>query len=1101
MAATGARIEAYSYADNSGRWISTRQIGVDLGAGVVYVRHSTPMRLEDQLAAWQAALDASAPGGAPWALSYSSATQRVTIASAGAAFDLTLSGSVGAWLGLTAASYLGAATYTGDAAPAGLLQCLAVDSTVAQAHERIEQSEYRHGRAVATVWGKIDRFKVTAWVRRDQYPWQAATGQGGDDSPRGGWVTTGRVRVHQSGGSGSQYSSSAIDGYIDGFVVSCTAELDREDDGLLRLDMLVVAPPRGTGAAEPTGFWGAVKYGWNPDYCLTIAGVPVVWCERETGKTLAAGYTESAALVIDDSAAVGSLIDRDRGIGIGLSLGFKILDTAAIAAYMRRPAATTYLTATLSATEVGSVHVDSTAGFAGAGAIFIGAERIEYTATTGTTFDNLTRGAKGTRYSKHAKGGGGQVVTDTLRWWQGRDVLLSAVPVDPSGYVTGTAISDDEVQIWRGRLAKSPLRSFDGWQFDADALDRVLDTKLAAKLTGKVVAFESGIVVQAAWSIKLKIDGVDAVGNSVWASGPYTLDLQPFSAYNDGDVVSAGEARSAIDTAWAAAITALGAGADLGSQLYWTPNLVGGWVAQITIKANAAVVNVLVFASEWFGAVPTVPKSWPPQPSNAVDWLMHAGWSTQSDVISLAGGPASKPPVVVEMDDALAADVPTDGFIRVKAADKSRIFQYTAALASGSYLYLPYLLPADKGPMWQAQSDWAGVTVELWALDGPADLPVLMLDAIESSGAGVYGSYDVLSHGSGYGIEWVDEASFTQKSGFFGLKTAVSAAGSSFADLFGGALALCRSAVVQRSDTGETDLAVGLALVETAPDGSDWQTEITDYDLLHLNNEPVSSVQRLDPPNAIKTTRIIADGGDTTETVEASDYDQIAARGRAQADWQVPADSRQQLADLLQIRAPQHFAAEQDAQAIVLRIPPWVDAEPGDLVRLTDLTHPSIYDYGTASQGYDGTARITGRALSLKDCTVEVTAILAGQFRALSLCPSMRVGGWAGAAGAPTTIDVPLKYLPHAAKALSEAGGDITSLHYHAGDGEGTGERYSISAAAEVAGVCRLTVAAQVGVFSLTTANSYLTLPPVGAFGATVYQDGFAHADDGSNWI
>ena len=1106
MAATGARIEAYSYSDSSARWISTNRLGVNVGAGVVYVRHTTPMLLEDQLADWETQLDAAVAAGAPWSLTYSTSTRRVTIARSGVGnVALTLPGSLGRWLGFTGASYAGSPSYTGEAAPAGLVQCMGVDSEIAEIHERVELSEYRHARAVATVWGRMDRFEVTAWVRRDQYPWQAGTAQTADDDPKGGWVLTGRVRVHQSSGGNYAYSETRTDGWIDGFVVGCTADLEREDDGLLRLRLVIVAPYAATGVAEPTGFWGAVRYGWSPVYCLTLAGVPVVWCERETGKTLAAGYTESAALVIDDSSSVGSIIDRERGIGVGLSLGFKLLDTGAMAGYMVRPTAATYLAGNMTATGAGAITVGSTAAFNATGAIHIGAERIEHTGKTATTFTGITRGTAGSRKVAHKKGSASQTVTNTLRFWQGRDVRLSAVPADPSGYVTGTALVDDEVEIWRGRIASAPLRSFDGWNFSADALDRVLEKRLAAKITGKVLGFEACVVVSPGWTATLTIDGVDATGASVWAAGPYSFVLDPFdgSGYVAGDVISVGEMRSLLNAAWAAQVTALGAGADLGADLLWQPVGVAGPGKGFEIRPhalpNVAMVSVGVYASKWGGYTPEVIKFQPVLPPAAEGWYPYVGFQCAPNILPPFNWQSSQT-LAVELDEGLPADVPTDGYIKATAGDKWQIFKYTGATAVGGLLYLGALdtVGADALPV---AKFWEDATVELWAQDGPADLAVLMLDAIQSSGGGTMGTYDTLSQGAGYAIEFVDEGTFTQKIGAFGIVATVSEADTSFADLFGGALALCRAAVVQRSDTTATDLAVGLACVDTAADGSDWQTEITDWHLLHMSEEPVTSVTRLEPPNAIVATRIICNASGEAEQVHARDVPAIQDYGATTAEWSVPADSRDDLQEVVETRAPQHFFAEQSAQAVVLRVPPWVVAEPGDLVRLTDLTHPSLWDYAAGSAGYDGVARIVGRALSLRTCTVELTALLGGQFKAAGLSPSAGVLAFAGAAGAPTSIDVHLKFLPHFSTAITKAGGAVPVLHYEQGNGEGTAQRYSISAAVSTGGICRLTVAGQTGVFNVVVARSWLTLPPTGTFGATSYQDGFAHVSDGTVWL
>lgn len=1108
MAATGARIEAYSYSDSSTRWVSTNRIGVDLGAGTVYVRHTAPALLEDQLATWATLLDAAAPAGAPWSLTYSSTTRRVTIARTGAGnITLALPGSVGMWLGFTAASYTGATSYTGGEAPAGLVQAESLDVQIGEMVERSEMAEYRHGRAIATTWGRMDRFKVRVYIRRDRYPWQATTSQTDDDT-RGGWVLTGRVRLHQSDGDASAYSAVRYAGYVDGFIAECSADFHREDDGRIALDLVVIRPDVDPGVAEPTGFWGAVRYGWNPVYCLTISGIPVVWCERETGKTLASGYTESAALVIDDSAAVGSIIDRDRGIGIGLSLGYKLLDTSALSPYMTRPTATTYLTADLTATAATPLAVKSTAAFAAAGTIWLAGERITYTGKTATTFTGITRGTAGSRQTGHRKASAA-VVTDTFRWWQGQDVRLSALPADPSGYVTGAALADDEVEVWRGRIEDAPLRSMDGWAFSATALDRVLEKPLGAKVTGHVVGYESAVVVSVAWSAYLRIDGMDAAGASVWAAGPYEVKLTPFAALTDGDVISAGQARGLIDAAWSAAITALGAGADLSTSLQWVAIKAAGtigWHCNPIVKANAAVVYVSVFASDWGGApVLGLPKFPPKQPAATWDWAAFVGWEVGPDPTSLGLESFATAPIVIQLDEGTTADVPASGFIRVTSGSTKRLFSYAgAAGATGdtSLLYIPGTTPADNGEHWGYAAKMDKASVEIWFSDGPKDPTVLMLDALESSGGALFGTYDVQAQSCGYAIDdgQIDEASFLGAAGALGPQTTVSGAGTSFAALYGGLLALCRMAVVQRNSVSSSSLAVRLACVETAADGSDWTRSLTDHHLLHLADEPVESVTRLNPPNAIKVTRIIAAGGGESETVEAVYAAGVQQRGRQQADWSVIGNSRAELAELVQARAMQHFAAEQDAQAVVLRVPPWVDAQPGDLLYLDTLTHPSLWDYGAGASGYDGFARVTGRAMNLRDCTVELTLLLAGQFRATGLSPSALVVAHAGAAGAPTSIDVPVKYLPHFSTALSQAGGNIEILHYHPGNGEGTGQRYTISAATETGGVCRLTIAAQTGVFSLD-ASSRVTLPPTGLFGATSYQDGFAHIDDGTRWV
>ena len=66
--------------------------------------------------------------------------------------------------------------------------------------------------------------------------------------------------------------------------------------------------------------WDTIRYGWNTHLWLTISGIPVVWGERATGKTLPADFPdEDGSLVIDGSAELGTdQIDRARGVSVGM---------------------------------------------------------------------------------------------------------------------------------------------------------------------------------------------------------------------------------------------------------------------------------------------------------------------------------------------------------------------------------------------------------------------------------------------------------------------------------------------------------------------------------------------------------------------------------------------------------------------------------------------------------------------------------------------------------------------------------------------------------------------------------------------------------------
>lgn len=1100
MAATGARIEAYSYSDGSAQWESTHSLTVNLG-GAVKVRHNSPMRLEDQLAAWQSALDTAKPAGAPWALSYSSTTRRVTIASAGPIFSVAFPGTVGPWLGFTAGTLTGAATYTGDAAPAGLIQCH-VSAGLPEAVERTETAAIRHGRAYSYAWGVVDRWDLEITIDRSLYPWQAQ--QSLDDTdPAGGWALTGRVRVYSSAGSTSAFGGGRVSGYIDGFVAAAECEPLGYGERWARVRLTVLAPSGATGLAEPTGLWGAVRYGWQPIYWLTIAGIPTVWSERVSGLTMPTGWTTEAALLdIDGSAPIGSTIDRSRGLGTGLPLSFRLRDGAAIAAYQCRPSAESWLKVGLTATAT-TATIQSATDFAASGTAYCGIETLTYTGKSPTTLTGLGRGAAGSTAVAHAIGGVGQQVTSTPTVWAGRDVRLYALACDPTGTATGTALADDSAEVWRGRLVGQAVRQVGCWEYRADALDRVLDRKLGGKQTGTVIGYGSAITVNPQWTFGAYLEGLKSGGAP--ECGPFQMAITPFAAYTAGEVISSAEAIQAIQDAWSAEVTAQGYGAHLSTalQVDTLDSVVDGVKMVVFQPVFIAHVNLgmIKIHNVWWG-------SWKAKPA----WFPPGGFSITGDFsvsdtpVSCWGGvlagdvtqlwspnAASKltKALIVQPDDGDASPVDVSGYLQIATPAGKQLLKYQAVTASnGAWLFE---LKAGQSPAPVP----AGSTATVWSAVGPADLETLMLTAIQSSGAGSQGTYDTGSQGTGYAIDAVDEAGFTAQAGGMGLKATVSTAGASFADLFGGALALSQRAVVQRVNSGVCQLA----LVPTAPYGSGPTETITDWHLLHMDAEPVESVERLAPPNAISAERIVgpdqSDDEGAAVTVTAIDRVSVASIGQVAESWRVPAESREQLLQVVQAQSASIFGGQQDCQAATLRVVPWVAAEPGDLVYL-DLSHPLLWDYATAAHGYTGKARVTGRAQALLTGEVELTVLLEGRAEVRGLCPSARVVAFDSAA-APTWIDVDIKYLAHFTAALADAGGPIDVLHYWPGDSEGTGQQYEISAAASSGGYCRLTVSAQVGVFSLSTSKrSSLTLPATGA--GSTFQDSFAHVDDGSRW-
>ena len=207
------RILSSSYSEgpttgSSGGFPGTNTLTLNVGAGPVYVRSSAPFTFDDFGAELAAQAATNVPAGAPWSFRYNPTTKRVTIESgAGGTFNYALSGNLAAYFGIGATG-TGAATYTGWKAPQGSLECLSLEVSIPEDASRLELATFRHGRALATVWGSVMTFRCRAWITSaDREIWEA------------GYVSTGLVRVYQAGGSLTPYSASNVGGYIEGYIV------------------------------------------------------------------------------------------------------------------------------------------------------------------------------------------------------------------------------------------------------------------------------------------------------------------------------------------------------------------------------------------------------------------------------------------------------------------------------------------------------------------------------------------------------------------------------------------------------------------------------------------------------------------------------------------------------------------------------------------------------------------------------------------------------------------------------------------------------------------------------------------------------------------
>jgi hypothetical protein len=820
------------------------------------------------------------------------------------------------------------------------------------------------------------------------------------------------------------------------------------------------------------GAWDAVRYGWGVVYWLTVEGIPVVFAERALGLTLPTGYeAEDGSLVIDDSSEIGSEVDRRRGVSAGLSLGFRLLDTATVRGYIAAPSLTATLSLDVNATQ-NTVDVVSTSGWPNAGRFWLGHELISYTGKTATRFTGCARAIVGLPY-KHTTASVGNVATDKPRWWRGRMVTLYATPVDPAGKASGATLATDAVTVWRGKVSDGPVRGMSWWDFQADALERVLDRPLAAKLSGKVVPTAKVYLVDVALGMEFSAVARLVTGAITWQ---YTFNLKPFAGQTAGTYLSGEEMRQLITTAWSAAVTAANASAKLGA-MSWLPTSIKvqetwkstktytGFAPGVQFSADANVWK-LTYYLRWMGSISA-------EIDNETEGIfgtnglpagvLYFQWLGADNPLQSAysTGPTS---LTVALDSGLDALVPTKGTLRMTPQTDGAspmLLDYSARTIGPAGIVFAQLHPHGQPSAYIqiTSEEFVGAPVEiLFADEGNPDGCALRL--LHSSGTGLRSAaWDALSEGQGYGLDddYVDDDSFTGLLGAGGcgqLGVRVSAAAASFADLFGGLLALSRMAIASRQVNGQLKLAV----VRTDAIGADYWTTITDADLLSISDQPVQPQPRLTPLNRITVSRTpyTEDGEGSEDKAVFSDIPAILALGEEGLDAAIPCVDNTQLVEYAYPLAVTTFASDQTAQAVTLWVPPWVDAEVGDLVKL-NLTHPALWDYTANAPGYVGTGRVLGRTMEPRTMRVKLTVLINSSIKTYSLAPSARVLGWGGAANNPTTIDIGPEYLTRFQAAIAVAGW-CWLWHYKPGQTETSATKLAVSAAVLNGGNTRLTV-------------------------------------------
>ena len=858
-----------------------------------------------------------------------------------------------------------------------------------------------------------------------------------------------------------------------------------------------------------------LQYGWQYAHLLTIEGVVVAWGEMPniplpTGFTsLAVDASGKGTLVIDESAEFGQMIDRSTGIGAGYPLTFKLADNTDLSFLRRKQTKDAVLTANVGAGDA-VIDVSSAQNWSGGagGVVYIGTERIEYAADTivagvTTQFTGCTRATGGGRPQSHLAGQPGSHCSDVPNYWRGREVRLYSQPVSPAGVVSTAA--DEQVEIWRGQVDNGPDREAGFWKFEALSLDRRLTAALPPAITGTIFSVSDKFEVQQNWSATIEIYGY--LANAVsWHS---VISVNPFVGFVG--VLSSAEIfnmfKAAFDVALAVDPGLVGGGAAnfiytvgaaINDKIYKEPNFL-----YLIAKVDAATDTLVIstsgtgFASggilyNFFGGVPdfTTP---------ATEWKWDAAGN-------MFGSPSSYAQVLsLMLDKAPDFLVPAMGWAFMgepSAGNVNMIGRYLSTQTVGPIVDLWNFIAAGQSV--DLNQEMVGQKCSIIGASFVGTPGLTMRECLEGSRTPALMGPDDLGEG-GYTIDVsaIDLPSFDAFDGFVGaLQLTADSAGSDFAELFGGLLALCQHGICARQVTLPTgEIRVQLSIVTTNPAGSDPVATLLDDHLLTAAGWPITPQLKRGIPNVILLTQ--SQGSDVIAKTSAFDPSIALGQGGTSLEFDIPADATQieTVAGLLALAGQSLLRQAQSLQIVEILCVPWFyDVRIGDLIAIVSKD-PTLWQYTTGTAGYTGNARIIGVKRHAVTGALTMTAILDGQNDTGNLSPAARVSAFDNDAN-PTWIEVldpDALWFAYFSACLASSS-PFRLLHYQPGGGaEVDTEGYQISTVSSVAGSCRLAVAAKIGVPVLsTTARSTLTLPE--SADCNTKQALYSHAADGTKW-